>query len=286
MRVWAIALVSGLSVAALAGQQPADPRDVGAWLLRVGERIERYYARAQSIVCEETVRLEPLGADLLPNGDHVRELVYDLRISWEGGEAADGHAPAASVLRQLLTVNGRPPRPGDEPQCLDPKSVSPEPLAMLLPHRQGEYRFAWKSAGCESGRASITLDYETARRQPASAVWEGDCGTIDIPTRGRVWLDPGTGDVLRLDEHAAGQHEVPAPKPKTRGLAPASFIIERADSSISYRAVTFHDPDETVMLPATIVSLQVIRNSGTPRLRKQQKFTKYRRFITGGRIVE
>jgi hypothetical protein len=30
----------------------------------------------------------------------------------------------------------------------------------------------------------------------------------------------------------------------------------------------------------------VIRNSGTPRLRTMQKFSRYRRFITGGRILE
>jgi hypothetical protein len=73
----------------------------------------------------------------------------------------------------------------------------------------------------------------------------------------------------------------------TRGSRlPSSFTIERADSTTSYRPVTFQDPDETVMLPASIVSLQVIRNSGMPRLRTYQKFSKYRRFITGGRIVQ
>jgi hypothetical protein len=50
--------------------------------------------------------------------------------------------------------------------------------------------------------------------------------------------------------------------------------------------VTFHDPEETVMLPESIVSLQVIRNSGAPRVRTIQKFSKYRRFLTGGKIVE
>ena len=84
-----------------------------------------------------------------------------------------------------------------------------------------------------------------------------------------------------------GQYQFPVPKAQARrpGL-PTSFIVERADSSIAYRVVAFHDPEETVMLPASIVSLQVIRNSGVPRLRTTQKFSKYRRFITGARIVE
>jgi hypothetical protein len=295
MRVVAAA-ISGVCLAAAvlaaAGQPPSVARDVASWMARVGERINDYYAHAQSVICEETVRLEPLGYDLMTNGGHIRVLVYELRVSWDGGigERHDGgQPPAATVLRQLLTVDGRPPKPGDEPGCMDPKPVSPEPLAMLLPHRQGEFLFSWRGQGRERGRASVTLDYKSARVQPPNIVWSDDCVSIDLPgrTRGRVWLDQATGDVLRLDEELTGQYEVPVPKEHARrpGVAP-SFTVERADSSIAYRAVRFSDPDETVMLPESIVSLQIIRNSGTPRLRTTQRFSKYRRFITGGRIVD
>ena len=50
--------------------------------------------------------------------------------------------------------------------------------------------------------------------------------------------------------------------------------------------VKFVDPDETLMLPASVDSLQVVRNAGVPRSRKTQRFSNYRRFITGGRIVQ
>ena len=283
---WAGALVA---ISAAVAAAPPDARDVLVWMTRVGERVQQYYARAQSIICEETVRLEPLGPDLLPNGDHVRELVYELRVAWDAAEASQGRTPEASVLRQLLTVDGRPPRPGDEPGCFDRKPVSPEPLGMLLPSRQTAFVFTWKGQGRESGRASVRLEYKSARVQPAEIVWTGDCVSVDLPgrTRGRVWLDPATADVLRLDEELTGQFDVPVPRTNRRDVRlPASFTIERADSSTSYRAVTFRDPDETVMLPASIVSVQVIRNSGMPRLRTYQKFSKYRRFITGGRIVQ
>ena len=29
----------------------------------------------------------------------------------------------ATVTRKLLTVNGKPPRKGDKPECMDPRSV-------------------------------------------------------------------------------------------------------------------------------------------------------------------
>jgi hypothetical protein len=292
----AVLAAGGEGLAAADGiQPPIAARNVTGWMARVGERVEKYYARAHSIVCEETVRLEQLGFDLLSNGDHVRELVYELRVAWDGAAGAgsdggsDAKAPAATVLRELISVDGHPPRPGDEPGCMDPKPVSPEPLGLLLPHRQGDYVFSWHGQGKERGRTSVTLDYKPARLLPPAIVWKDDCVSIDLPgrTRGRVWLDEMTGDVLRLDEELTGQYEVPLPKSRVRrpGL-PTTFVIERADSSIAYQSVAFHEPDETVMLPASIVSLQVIRNSGVPRLRTTQKFSKYRRFITGARIVD
>ena len=159
-------------------------------MARVGERIESSYARAHSIICEETVRLEPLGFDLLSDGGHVRQLVYELRVAWDAAADAGGDAgkpPTARVLRELLTVDGRPPRPGDEPGCMDPKPVSPEPLGLLLPHRQGDYVFTWRGQGRERGRTSVTLDYKPARVQPASVVWTEKCVSIDYQgTRGRV----------------------------------------------------------------------------------------------------
>jgi hypothetical protein len=288
MRPLASALIA-ISAAAGSAAAAADARDVTAWMTRVGERVQQYYARAQSIICEETVRLQPLGADLLPNGDHVRELVYELRVAWDAAQASQGTLPEATVLRQLLTVDGRPPRPGEEPGCFDRKPVSPEPLGVLLPNRQTDYVFTWKGQGRQNGRASVTLEYKAARPKPADVVWKGDCVSVDLPgrTRGRVWLDVSTTDVLRLDEELTGQFEVQVPRTNPRAARIASsFTIERADSSTLYRPVTFHDPDETVMLPASITSLQVIRNSGVPRLRTHQRFSKYRRFITGARIVQ
>jgi hypothetical protein len=289
MRARAAAFVTLLSAAVVgAGAQSRhDSRDVGGWMSRVGERIEEYYSRAHSIICEETVRLEPLGFDLMSNGDHIRQLVYELRVAWEG-TSEEGRKPEATVLRELVKVDGRTPRPGDEPGCMDPKPVSPEPLGMLLPHRQADFVFSWRRQGREGGRASVTLDYKPLRVEPANVVWTDKCVSIDLPgrTRGRVWLDEATGDVLRLDEELIGQYELPVPRAHSRPGQAGVFIVERADSSITYRPVAFHDPEETVMLPESIVSLQVIRNSGAPRVRTTQRFSKYRRFLTGGKIVE
>jgi hypothetical protein len=270
----------------VAAQRPHDAVDVPALLSRIGLRMEQYFARAQSIMCEETVRFQPLGHDLMWNGSHVRELVYELRVSWEPA-AGDGRPSEPNVVRQLVSVNGRRPRDGDEPGCMDPKPVSPEPLAMLLPRQQRDYGFTWAGTKRLGSASAVQLDFKSLSTQPATTAWKGDCMTVDLPGRwrGRVWVEPETLDVLRLDEELTGTFEVRLPKEQARRSSAVSLTIERANSSTRYRAVRFSDPDETVVLPESIVSLQVIRDSGLPRVRTFQTFSNYRRFITGGRVV-
>jgi hypothetical protein len=261
--------------------------DLSTLLARVGQRVEQYYGRAQSIMCEETVRLEQLGHDLVWDGSHVRRLVYELRVAWSS-TSTDAKTPEATVLRQLISVNGRPPREGDEPGCMDPKPVSPEPLAMLLPGQQGDYRFS--AAGTRRTRegSTVMLDFKSMASRPPEIQWKGDCVSVDLPGRwrGRVWVDGATADVLRLDEQLIGMFDLPTPRHQVRRGASPSMTIERVNSSIRYRQVAFADPNETLILPESIVTVQVIRDSGSPRLRIVQTFSKYRRFVTDARIVQ
>ena len=124
---------------------PNVPVDLAGLLARVGDRVEAYYARAQSIICVETVHLQPMDYNFAPK-PHVRRLVYELRVSREQATGTDA-APEANVLRQLRTVDGRPPKPNEEPGCLDPKPVSLDPLSFLLPQHQREYMFSYKGSG-------------------------------------------------------------------------------------------------------------------------------------------
>jgi hypothetical protein len=50
--------------------------------------------------------------------------------------------------------------------------------------------------------------------------------------------------------------------------------------------VKFRDPDETVMLPKSIRTLAIVYNGGIPRLLTLQSYDKYRRFVTGGRVLK
>lgn len=273
---------------ALGAAQSANP-DLAALLARVGVAVERYYARAQSIMCVETVRIQSLGYDLFPDASMGRQLTYELRVAW--GESENGQTPEAVVQRELIKIGGRPPRPKDKPECLDPTEVSPDTLEMLLPAKQSDYLFTAAGSSKLKGRAALLIDYKARVDGPVKATAHEDredCFKIDMPghSKGRVWIDAETDEVLRLDEHLSGFVSVTLPGDRKRGRDPQPVVFERLDSSIVFGPITFTDPDEKLTLPISVDSLQVARNAGTPRVRKTQRFSNYRRFITGGRIVD
>jgi hypothetical protein len=278
----AVALVAP---AALLAQSASSGGGLEATLARVSRRVEAYYATARTVLCTDRVLLLSLRSDLTPR-DRGRELVYELRVQWEPPAAGEA-AGDAQIVRRLLSVDGRPARPGDEPGCTDPKPVSLEPLAMFLGGQRDRYVFSWAGAGREDDRDAVLLDYRSARPTPPAIKWQGDCVTVDVPakTRGRAWIDAETGDVLRLDEHLVGLFDIPVPRAHQERGSPAVMTIERSDTSIRYQPVTFSNPDETLLLPSSVDTLSIVRNAGTPRLRMIETFSDYERFVTGGRII-
>ena len=277
----ALALTAG--AVSIAAKDP-EPIDLPGLLARVGERVEAYYARAQSILCLETVQLQPMDSNF-SSPSHVRKLVYELRVSWD--PSTDGSVPEANVTRQLISIDGRRPKPKEEPGCLDPKPVALDPLSFLLPHHQGEYKFTYKGTGRTSDRAAVLVDYAPAGSPPPEIKWNESWVSINLPSRttGRLWIDVASGNVLRIDEKVAGPYDIEVPQSEQRKGANRWLTLDRADSTIRYKTVVFSDPEEVVMLPDSMEMMSVIRGSGAPRLRIRQDYTSYQRFVTGGRVL-
>jgi hypothetical protein len=253
-------------------------------LSRVTAYVEQYYRRTQSLMVDETVALEHLGPDLTASG-LARRLTYELRLEWN----PDGPEPRASVLRTLLKVGSREPKPGAKPECLDPKGVSPEPLAFLLADRRERFSFREAGTARSGGRQAVLIDFRPALNEEATITGDKECISIDMPmrTRGRIWVDASTDAVLRLDEHLVGLTDVRVPRAlqSSGGWGP-SVTVERSDTSTRYQAVRFADPDETLFLPESVDSLSVIRAAGIQRLRVRQTYRNYRRFLTAGRLLD
>ena len=281
---WALVGAASIITLSITAQQHGGSDEVAALLARVGDRVEHYYARARSVTCQETVRLQPITANFAPAG-RARELVYDLRVAWDPAPSADV-PPEPTVTRQIRTVDGRPPRPGEEPRCTDPQALGSEPLAMLLPGRRQQYAFSWVGTGRTDRRATVMLDYKTLASSAADIKWRGECVSISPGrTQGRLWVDQASDDVVRLDERLVRGIDVRIPRDLWHLAGSGWLNVEQADSSIRYRSVTFHDPDETVMLPDSIETFTIIRGAAVPRLRTTHDFSKYRRFLTDVRIV-
>ena len=254
-------------------------------LARAGAQVEAWYARAQSLVSLETVSIQRLRSDLMP--DDSRRLEYELRIAWDPADTASESLPDATVLRRIVSVNGRPPREGEEPRCMDPTPVSPEPLAMLLPSRRERFAFTPAGTTIVDGRPAMMIDYTGIAPGTPEITWRDNCVSVSLPgrTRGRIWVDAATYDVLRLDERLIGQFDFRVPRDQVVRGAPLVMTIERADSTIEYTRVAFTDPDETLVLPASVETLQIVRGGSIQRTRFTHRFTDYRRFLTDGRIL-
>ena len=280
--------LAAVTTASVSGQ-PATPApvDLVGLLARVGERVEAYYQRAQSIVCTEIVRFEMMDRNLQPD-PHVRRLAYELRISREKADEGTA-APEANVLRTLKTVNGKPPKPGDEPKCLDPKSVSLDPLSFLLPQHQAEYKFTYKGIGkAGDGHTGVMIDYAPITKKPPEFVWTDSCFSIDAPARttGRLWIDRFGGDILRIDETMLGPIDVTVPRTQERKSGISSLTLDRTEVSIRYKMVTFTEPNEIVLLPELLEEMVVTTGAGVPRQRTTHTFSGYQRFVTSGKLVD
>ncbi len=272
------AVICGLVVAAASAPLSGQP-DAQALLARAGAYVGRYYSRAQSVLAQETVVVQPIARDLSPEG-FARRLVYEVRLDWN--PAPDDGVPAATVVRELVSATGPVLGPRDQ-ECLAPAPISPEPLTFLLPAQQSQYAFVARGIDRVGGRQALSFDYTARTPEPVSAEWKGECGRVNLSgrTRGRVWIDLESAEVLRLDERLMGPVDIPGPPERRR--ATRFFVYERADSTIAYGRVSFSNPDEALMLPTRIDTVSVVQ--GASRVRITQVMANYRRFLTESRLV-
>lgn len=282
------ALIVALT-ATLSARQASNV-DVAEVLKRAGDRVTQYFARAQSIMCLERVSLQKLGMTWSAEGP-PRFVESELRLSWEPTE--DDPVPIeAKTLRHVLRVNGSKPRKNDSNNCTTPEQTDSEeqPLSLLLPAQREKYSFTFEKLEQIDERTAFVIAYrEIAKPRVDVSLLEDneDCISFDVEggMRGKIWIDSITHDVLRLDRGLTGMVTIPLPRKAVRGNADPEWTMERFDSSIRFKRVSFQDPEETLILPVTSTTLQITRGAGTPRLRTSTQYVSYRRFLTGSRIL-
>ncbi len=288
--VSAAAAVAGILAVGVTAQAQADLSDM---LARVGNRIAEFYRRAQTVVCIEKSTVQPIGWNLSPQG-FARVVESELRVEMEPGET-DG-APEATFVRKVRKVNGRPPRERDKTDragCTDPNPVSTEPIAFLLPGHRSEYQFTAAGTGRDRNRTAVLIDFRSITRASRLELNEDASGhddcfgwSGDVAVSGRIWVDAGSYDVIRVDRRIRGPVEIKVPLAlQRRHNMPVWMTIDRDDLTIRYKSVAFREPDELVLVPDSIESLTIVRG-GLESTRRTQTYADFRRFITGGRIVK
>ena len=277
-------LWAGLLLASVAVSAQTPEVDLDALLTRVGGQLERYFQRARSIVSTETVSVRSFDRAMQASG-RPRRLEYERRVEWDAA-GADG-VPSVRVVRELRSVNGRPPGPEEENPCLAPEAEGDDPLSVLLPARQVEFDFRLRDVEIVDGRPIAKLSFTPIDAQPGEVEWDGDCVRLELEGwyGGDAWVDVGSGDVLRLDEHLTRQFEFREPIDRPRASRRWNRL-ERDDTITRYERIAFEDPDETLMLPRSIERSWAIEGGGfIPRYFRTQRFSNYRRFLTDGRLV-
>ena len=263
--------------------------DLSSTLARAGEQVEAFFTRAQSLVCKELVMMQPLDSGLGASGPS-RNVESELRLSWDPGD--DGAAATeAQTRRQVIKVNGRPPREKDQRSCTTPEQNDTEtqPLSMLLPQQREKYEFSAAGTTRLDGRAALMIDFrEVTPLKVDVRTVEGldDCISYDLNggQRGRLWIDAESFDVLRLDQRLTSMVELRMPRVLARRPGGSTYLtLEREDTSLRFSRMSFTQPDESLVLPSSSSTLRVVR--GASRLRTMTRYTDYRRFLTGGRVV-
>lgn len=268
------------------------PRDIELVVTQIGERVASYYSRARNLVCLEHSVVQPISRTWSSEG-LARTVESELRVESDGSDGA--RLPGARVVRDVRRINGRAPNERDKTDrsgCTDPRPLSAEPLAFLMPAHRDGYRFTSIRDGEENDSAALIIDYVSTIRKSRPELIEDELGHQDcfdwsgpVATRGRVWVDASTYEVLRVERRIAGPIDVRVPWTlQRRYLLPLSVVVERDDVTIRYKPVTFTDPHEVILLPESSESLTLIRG-GLQSVRRSERFSGYRRFLTGGRVV-
>jgi len=280
-----------LALAAMTGAGAQAQPNVEEVLVRVGERVAEFYKRAKNVICIETSTVQPVDFSHSPEG-FVRTVESELHF-----EADSGQTPGeVAIVRKVRKVNGRAPREKDSKDragCTDPNPLSPEPLAFLLPAHRSEYEFRTAGITKDRNRTALMIDFASVDRRSNPELIEDPSGHDDcfdwsghIASRGRIWVDARNYDVLRVDRGLGGPVDVKVPALIQRRHDLASWVvIAREDVTIRYKTVAFSDPDEVLLLPESIDSLTMVRG-GLESTRRSQRFSDYKRFITGGRVLQ
>jgi len=266
----------------LRGASPASGDGPAELLVKVDERVRSYYDRLTSITCTESVTQEELKGNFQPNGKS-RAFVYDLVVIREPAKAGDAELQVKAE-RRIKSIDGRAVDAVDLPHCTDPVPAYSDPLDFLLSRNQARFKF--ETVSKESNADATVMAFAETSARPTTASWKHHCFEADGGRiKGRMWIEPATGDVMKLQTQLAEPFRIPVPGNDLQDRLHAP-VVERSDTTVRFKRVPFENPEETLLLPESIVTVTVMRAVSTPRMQTTQTFTNFRRFMTEVKVKD
>lgn len=169
------------------------------------------------------------------DGRKVHESEGRLEALFSGSGAAAKGSRARAILDESARYNVGPVV----------RNVNFPTLALVFLHPRNQHRFEWKRGGTR--RFGATLGVEVEFEEKARPTLVDKDGKGDLPARGRFWIDPGRGTVLRSETRfdfggGGGSAAVAAeyrPEPRLALWVPAEMSEEyvfgsRTDATAHY----------------------------------------------------
>jgi VWFA-related protein len=161
------------------------------------------------------------------DGQRVHEPEGRLESLFAASSPASGMRRVQAILNESARYNIGPAV----------RNINFPTLALLFLHPRNQHRFAWKRGGTRrfGGREGVEVDFEEIVRPTLV----DEDGRADLPAKGRFWVDPARGTVLRSEttfRFEAGRARASVatlyrPEPKLTMWVPAEMREEYEDLS-------------------------------------------------------
>lgn len=271
-------LSTAVALAAPALGQTPDP-DLPTLLELVRERVKQTYIDLQKLAWTQTVREETLKEDRTQK-EKPRESVYDMIIRLQPAVPGDSGPPFyIRAQRDLKLVDGKPVKKKTEPVADNSGNMGSLLFLLVTGDRAADYTFSYAGQGDLEGRRTLMVDISYPQKVEPRVVRDFDIFRVRsefqitgvVFNEGRLWIDPDTYDVLRLDsrsnpfEFSGG----------FMGKDKRTYAIEMTNR---FKSMTFADPSQTLVVPESMEHIATMKGGKNPVIRTFYSFSDFKRF--------
>lgn len=261
-------------------------------LERVSERIQKYQDAMFSIAFTEVLQQQELKSDGTPK-NKPKEFVYE-SIVVSRTSPANQQNSFPVITRTLKSLDGKTTEQKNlkpRSKCTDtnPRPAYGDPLNFLLPKNQNNFTFSYAGeANLDGRKTAVILINQPPAAEPVKIITEGNCFRLSrgLQGQGKIWIDLNTYDVMQLQwqlvESFSGK--IPAGVAKV-GIFPLfrparEISYDKQEFTIRFRAVTFQNPEQVLLLPSSSESVWILKGGGIAGFRTTTEYTRYKRFMT------